>query len=53
MKNNLSSDSIIAALSAAKVGIVRLHMIGAAGGGPGAVDAATLNVCAISLRCNF
>jgi hypothetical protein len=37
MKNNLSSESIIAELSAAKVGIAGLHVLGAVGGGPGDV----------------
>jgi hypothetical protein len=36
MKNNLSSESIIEELSAAKVGIASLNVFGAAGGGPGA-----------------
>ena len=39
MKNNLSSECIKAALSAAKVGIVGLHVLGTAGGGPGALGA--------------
>ena len=48
MKNNLSSERIIAALSAAKVGTVGVHVLGAAGGGPGALDVATVNACATS-----
>jgi hypothetical protein len=40
MKNNLSSECIKAALSAAKVGIVGLHVLGTAGGGPGAFEVA-------------
>jgi hypothetical protein len=61
MKNNLSSESIIAELSAAKVGIAGLHVLGAVGGGPGdvlcfpwqnAFEVAALNACTTSCSCH-